>query len=491
MTFDGLTIVTSCTGYGKYLGEWAESILAQTARPGRVCIFTHGSQKDYMQAETAMLRLVGAGVSCYHAHSAEALDLGVARNRAVELAETEWVVHLDADDTLLPHACAEFHRVGADADVVQAGYERVGMVAGMSTRRRVYTGADGRAALDLPALASGNSAFRRSLWEREPYRTDMRGAWDTALWIGFAKLGARFRPTPSPVFRYRQHADSVFNKRRTMLGWDRVHTNAMLKSLRRGYEGVEIIVPLDLKPSPERERNWRRVRRHYEQHHPNWRIVEGFCPSVAWVKGAAIQDAVSRSKAAVLVIADADCLVDPAALVESVCWVASGFAWSMPHRLVHRANQSVTEALCKAEGLEVPHRSSLDRPPYDGAPGGGVVVVSHVNFDAVGGIPVAFRGWGSEDKCLAMLLDRLVGPCERGAADLVHLWHPPQSTTKHAQQNVQLLQTLGYEAQKGRDALVQAVAALPRPAFGVAQAGKVFPIDHARLQERLARRRMR
>jgi glycosyltransferase involved in cell wall biosynthesis len=491
MTFSVLTIVTSCIGYGKYLGDWTDSILAQTVRPGRVCIFTHGSQKDYLQAETAMMRLIGAGISCYHTHSPDQVDFGTARNRAVELADTEWVMHLDADDMLFPEAIAELARVAPSADVVQSGYERINCAC--TKKRRLYEGGDGEAMLAMTALASGNSMFRRSLWEQRPYRTDLLGAWDTALWIGFSRLGARFRPTTMPVFKYRQHNDSIFNRRQTMMGWDRVHTNAMLKALRRNYDGVAIIVPRDLRPSPERQRNWERVRAHYARNHPEWPIIEGFCSTVTWVKGAAIQDALNRCTAETIIIADADVMVDPESLRKSVKSVQSGAAWSMPHHRVFRLNEAFTEQVCQSEIVLIPPRESLDRDVYDGAPGGGIVVVKHVMYNAIGGIPFAFRGWGSEDKCLALLCEKLIGPCERGPADLVHLWHPPQTGVAAAHANVSLLQTLGHAAQKGKDTLVQAVQAMPRPSAGTEQHRRhvIKPVNHAAIQARLTQRRMR
>lgn len=488
MTFSELTIVTSCVNYGKYLPEWADSIAKQSIKPGRVCIFTHGTSNDDLRGEGAMLMLCDRGVSAYHVHAPFKLDLGVARNRAVELAETEWVMHLDADDMLMTGAVADLQSVARDADVVQSGYERIGQIAGLTTKRRLYTGADGMDALSLSALASGNSMFRRKLWEQSPYREDLCGAWDTCLWIGFARLGARFRPSTIPIFQYRQHADSVFNQRRLVMGWDRVYTNAMIKKMRRGYEGVAVIVPRDLKPTLERERNWQRVQRHYQQNHPTFQLIEGYCPSVQWVKGAAIQDALSRCTAEVIVIADADVMVSPEALVQSVVLVASGFAWAMPHRNVHRVNPSVSAALCDEESFQIPPAGALDRKVYEGAPGGGIVVLRHVMYEAIGGIPYAFRGWGSEDKCLAVLCDRLIGPCERGTADLVHLWHPPQTSMKQAGVNTQLLQHIGYAAQQGRDALVQAVQTLPKPSMGTHHP-RVIPIDHARIASRMEDRR--
>ncbi len=117
--------------------------------------------------------------------------------------------------------------------MIQAGYVCFGAPGRVITTPRLYTGADGVAVLALPRLASGNSMFRRAFWEQAPYREDLLGAWDTALWLGFAHCGARFRPTTRAIFQYRQHADSVFHRRqRTPVVRDQV-TRA-LKQIRRG-----------------------------------------------------------------------------------------------------------------------------------------------------------------------------------------------------------------------------------------------------------------
>lgn len=494
IAFRDLTIVTSCTGYGKYLAEWSGSILAQTVRPGRVCIMTHGSERDYTLGVVAARKLIQSGIDCAHAHSPDRLDLGVARNAAVELAKSEWVMHLDADDMLVPSAVSDLMRIAPTADVVQAGYERVGSLLGTSTRKRLYTGGDGEEMLGKTALASGNSMFRRSLWEAQPYRTDLLGAWDTCLWIGFARLGARFRPSATVIFRYRQHSDSIYNRRRAVQGWERVHTSAMIKAMRRNYRGVAIIVPRDLRPGMERERNWRRVRAHYAHYHPEWEIIEGFCPTVTWVKGAAIADALGRCSAEILVLADADVLIAPDALRQSVEQVRTGSAWAMPHEMVYRVDARMSESYCAnlPELPTFPYRDATVRAPYLGMPGGGLVVLKHAMYHAIGGIPLAFRGWGSEDQCLALLCEKLLGTCARGNADLLHLWHPPQGDSPHGTANGQVLRKLGHAALQGRTSLVQAVAALPVPPGGVVHhrhPPKVSPINHAAIEARMAARR--
>lgn len=233
MTFADLTIVTSCIHYGKYLPMWAESIVAQTVYPGRVCIFTHGAFDDARAARRIQQYFDAHQVVCDIMHRSEQLNFGTARNHAVAMSSSDWVMHFDADDLLLPYALEEFQEIAPSADVIQAGYICYGAQLRMPNIPRLYQSADGLAALDLHRLASGNSLFRRSLWEQAPYREDLIGAWDTALWIHFAHLGARFRPTTRPVFQYRQHADSVFHSRqRSPAMRDRV--SAVLRDMRQG-----------------------------------------------------------------------------------------------------------------------------------------------------------------------------------------------------------------------------------------------------------------
>lgn len=460
-----LTIVTSCTNYGQYLPAWARSIVTQTRRPSAVVIVTHGNPQDGLAGQAAVALLTAAGIPVTHEYHEREMDLGAARNQAVALAQTEWVMHLDADDTLFPYALEDCAALAPEADVVAAGYVLAGKVPiGVNRKDRLYKDADGEQILNHSAMCSGISPFRKSFWERAPYRTDMMGAWDTALWIGFARLGARFRATKRAIFQYNQHADSIFSQRRSVLGWKRVRTTAQLKAIRRQYTGVAVIVPRGMKAVPDRETVWARVRSHYLHHHTAWEIVEGKCPTPSWVKGAAIAVALEKTKADILVVADADVMVAPAALQEAVQRVQDGAPWAMPHRTVYRADRAATTALCAQEAAQLPSvPTALARPAYEGAPGGGIFVMRRVWYESIGGIPYAFRGWGSEDRALACLAETLLGPCHRGSAHLVHLYHEPQAYGAQTSSNLQLLRILGAAALRGKDALVSVAYTMPTP----------------------------
>jgi hypothetical protein len=430
-----LAIVTSCHRYGIYLADWAASIIGLTQRPGMVGIVTHGSDDDRRAGEDATQVLRHAGIRVKCEHHPDVLNYGHARNLAVALSDTAWVMHFDADDMLMPHALDDVAKLAPKADVVSLGYERCGdLASGPRQRVKTYRTHQGAGTLADTTPSSGVSPFRRSFWERSPYRTDMIGGWDTALWLGFAHLGARFVPTTRPCFWYRQHGDSTFNTRRRS-AWPAARTGAKLQSLRAGHRGVSVIVPRTV-DGAERDAAWRWVRQRYETLFPDWRIIEGVGDANQWRKGEAIGKALKESTGSVLVIADADCVVPADALREAVAMVEAGTPWVVPHTLVHRLNPGETQAwLTTPVDRDVtPPDAGLMRGPYQGFSGGGILVVGRPEYEATGGIPRGFVGWGGEDEALSVILDTLIGPHARLPHDLIHLWHPTQrqrTTTRH------------------------------------------------------------
>jgi hypothetical protein len=417
-----LSIVTSASnGYGRYLPEWADSIAGLVTQPTMVAIAHTESERPFV--ERAVARLSGTRVLTREVPGDP--NVGVLRNAAVALSDTEWVQHLDCDDLAMPHMLCDVAKLAPEADVVAMGYERTGdLAAGPKNLRRIYADTRGESTLKSTAPASGVSPFRRSFWERSPYRTDMIGGWDTALWLGFAHMNARFVATRRPCFWYRQHADSVFNTRRNNARLTN-YTGSHLQSLRRGDRGVSVVVPFT-GGDPARERAWAWVKSWYLRVFPQWEVIVGGT-SGGWNKGRAVNAALKEARGDVVVIADADCVIDPIALRRAVR-LAQTSPWVVPHRTVRRlSSQSTDEMLATGK---IPSEPSLLRHPYEGYPGGGMFAIARWRLDAVGGYTEKFNGWGCEDEAMAAILDTLVGRHVRLDHDLWHLFHPPGRRTR-------------------------------------------------------------
>lgn len=182
---------------------------------------------------------------------------------------------------------------------------------------------------------------------------------------------------------------------------------------------------------PHRERAWEWVQARYVEQHPDWQIVEAHGPE-PWCKGAAVNPAVEATDAEIVVVADADVWCD--GLERAVYAIACGEAnWGMPHRQVHRLDETGTAAVLAGESWK---RQPLDQRPYQGVWGGGIVVGRReVLLEAP--LDCRFQSWGQEDQSWAVALHCLAGRGWRGAADLVHLFHPPQQRLTRARGSTQ------------------------------------------------------
>lgn len=189
-------VVTSAWGsYGKYLPEWIESVESQTLKPARITIVDAGIDDPF----PAQLRLAQCSIP-WRWKKIEYRGMGNARNAAVEATPTEWIMHLDADDLLLPYALADISKCAHRADVVSIGAIR-------GHEEIVYRWASTERALNRQAVCFSCAAFRRSYWEQRPF-IEINDWVDSVFWVGLAHLSAKIVSTRRPGFRYRQHPDS-------------------------------------------------------------------------------------------------------------------------------------------------------------------------------------------------------------------------------------------------------------------------------------------
>lgn len=420
-----LTVVTTVGGnYSQYLGEWGASIAAQTRQPDAVVIVDNGADDPAAVDDVAELlgaRLVRLG---------RKVNYGRARNIAVSHASTEWVQHFDCDDTMFPWALEETEATlvrHPDADVVQWGWRRT---VGGKVETRNYRPLDGVQVLRTEAKGSGPSPFRKVLWEQAPYDDLIEAAWDTTLWIGFAHLGATFRPAQRLCFEYRQHADSVFNSR-TSDPLKFPLRNRVSERLRllaaKPLERAVVCMPWRDQGDPHRRRTMEWAKRRWESY--GFQVVQHDGGEGDWSVSKARNGAVGLAHARAVLIADADVMVE-----EDVAWraVADCFVepWVVPHRFVHRLSELSTDRMVEVDG-DLPVPAGTIRQPYEGVAGGGLVVMTPGQFEAAGGFDERFAGWGAEDEAFGMAAQTLLGRPARYDSPLWHLYHPPGLRQKH------------------------------------------------------------
>ena len=200
-----LAVVTSCWGdYAKWLPDWAHSIGQQVVKPQQVVIADLGVTQTQPLYHAIDILCDEYGINAFPTWGLYE-GMGAARNTAVAATDTEWIMHLDADDRLLPWALAECANVQEIADVICLGARR-------SDRRvQLFPSASNELVKAGYQCCFSCAPFRRSLWAKRPFQT--ANDWvDSVFWVGLAHLGARFVPTPRPGFIYRDHADSFSHK---------------------------------------------------------------------------------------------------------------------------------------------------------------------------------------------------------------------------------------------------------------------------------------
>lgn len=189
-------VVTSAWGtYGQYLPEWVASVAAQEYEPAEVTLLDCGLDDP----EPGIEALKASGLNFKYV-VAPYEGMGRARNLAVAETETDWVMHLDADDLLLPHALLDVCRLGPGNDVVSLGVMRDG-------REVLFPHVSARTILLGQPGCLSSAAYRKDLWRKRPYIT-ANDYIESALWVGFAHLCAKFVATERAGFVYRQFSDS-------------------------------------------------------------------------------------------------------------------------------------------------------------------------------------------------------------------------------------------------------------------------------------------
>lgn len=169
-------VVGVCGNFHDHIPAWLDSVRSLNRAPDQITLLAapHESLHD----------LDGVNIVL----TGERFHFGKWLNVAVEHSPTDWIAWAGLDDRYRPHALD-----GVDdwtADVVSFGLQ---YDTGQTWRDAEPSPAEILRAESCPIPCG--SPFRRDMWARQPFAPQFAPFEDWALWVGFAREGARFATT--------------------------------------------------------------------------------------------------------------------------------------------------------------------------------------------------------------------------------------------------------------------------------------------------------
>ena len=191
--------------YAQYLPEAIESALKQTVAPLQIIVVDDGST-DNTQEVLKNLQFPAPLPCPLESYRKENGGLSAARNTGILAAKGEYILCLDADDTLDEHFL-EFTE-GID-DIVATKQQEFGQRSNVLDWKEHPVFKDFMPYNQIPA----GCLFKREIWEKVGgYDESMRkGYEDWDFWYRAVRMGYTVTAVPYKLFNYRIHGDSMIN----------------------------------------------------------------------------------------------------------------------------------------------------------------------------------------------------------------------------------------------------------------------------------------
>jgi glycosyltransferase involved in cell wall biosynthesis len=204
-----VTVCITLYNYAAFVIEALESVYAQTLRPLAVVVVDDGSRDDGAARVERWMRSYGgrfAGVRL--ARNVENAGLARARNGAIDLAESPYVMVLDADNLLYPRCVARLAESleGSPYAFAFSILERFGEHRGL-----MGTTAWDPEHLKLENYVDAMAMLRKSTWEQlGGYERMQTGGWeDYDFWCKCVEADLDGLLVPEILARYRVHGVSM------------------------------------------------------------------------------------------------------------------------------------------------------------------------------------------------------------------------------------------------------------------------------------------
>lgn len=200
-----VTVVIPCYNDGLYIMEALNSILNQTLKADKIIIVDDGSGQE---TKDVLATIIHKNVTIIYQ---ENQGVCKARNNAIQLAETDYILNLDADDyfeaTFIEKAVEVLnsnHKVAAVGCWVKILKNKV--------LEKEIKKPSGGSVKDFIVINNGiaSSLFRKKCWEMvSGYDVEMRNGYeDWEFWIAILKCNYEMVILKEPLYTYRQKMHS-------------------------------------------------------------------------------------------------------------------------------------------------------------------------------------------------------------------------------------------------------------------------------------------
>jgi hypothetical protein len=212
---------------------------------------------------------------------------------------------------------------------------------------------------------------------------------------------------------------------------------------------------------PDREGHHAAVRAHLRQLLPRAVHLDADSGHLTFSRAGARNCGVLLAKsrlADVVVICDADTLVEPGPLHEAIADADDG-RLHLPYTRYRGLSETATETFHRSPGAVL---TGLDTEQETDWATGGVLVIQPDAWWRAGGMDERHAGWGFEDTSFRVAADALLGPTVRHEGVIHHLWHPT-SRVRDSTYGASRALADRYDAAQGNPDAVRALVAEHRP----------------------------
>ncbi len=223
-----VAIVVPAYNAARTIGAALESLIGQSRQDWQAVVVDDGSTDD----TSGVVRTIAARDARISLLRTENGGAGAARNRGLAATRSEFVLFLDADDSLSPNHLEVMlgNLAGApDADVLYCGWQEIGDAGeGAVHRLQDLSDAFPVTARCCPFVIHAGLARRRAVEAAGGFDPSLRVCEDWDLWQRIARTGARFAPVEGVFARYLRKAGSLSRDLKSML-------ECGLRVIRRGH----------------------------------------------------------------------------------------------------------------------------------------------------------------------------------------------------------------------------------------------------------------